>query len=1340
MLTKKRPYLILDSGLGFYMEEFAIRRRLLELEAKVSGLEADAARYRALLRARNDLIVELDERGLISAVSPALLERSGYSASECLGRSTFAFTTPECAQRLRAQSPTLFDWAARRHPFEILMLCKNGAELWLEGNIYAYSTDAYSTEGSISGMFCLYRDITESKVFEDENRRMGEGAINALVLSGVEAFEFDFVEGLVWQSPGYGELLGLSENDARYFGDYGWLGKVCTPDQGLAAGRVEWARKMAADAPPLIVRVPQTDAEIRYIEFHDHYDFNADESLRRMLVTARDVTVAHRDKLALQALSQSAIPHSDVNTQHQLEQALHRLELALQIGEVGVAEWSRTKGWFGVSDRYREALGLPASVHPEKFEQFVKRVHNDDRDSVLQIAQSSFDSGVAKLQRYRYRRPDGRLAHLESGARYIKNSQGELESVISIVRDQTELRAVEQSLRSSLERLSVAMQIGSVHFFEHNIKNDVYQISDGFRQLFGLSQEQPLSTAILLSCIDPKDHARLANHRSGLHGKAIGPVRFRVRSGAGVRWIESMTAFYFDDAGVVERSAGAMREITDQVLLEEEIRTQANLFGALVEYSPDGVVRIDAQARFVSANPAVATLIGFPIEEIIGRTPEDLPISPGRALEFRQRIERFFVTGVGDEFELQFKKLPNAPWLLVRYVPELDANGKPKHLLAFLRDVSQLKSAEQEALASARQLGQILETAEEGILVADAHNVIIFNNPKLEQIFGYAPNELRGKHESLLQLNDAEKQWQQRSLERAAGLSESYSHHFRRKDGSLVLCWVNAKPLQDELGKFSGTLAMLTDVSDIERSERELRKGIEWLEFSMESAQIAGMDIDVESGFSRTTVLFREWFGIPEEGTGSPLLNWTAQVYHEDRTRIQTHVQAILERGSSARLDFRLVDSAGELHWLYAVIVTVCNVVGAVARVVFTVLDITPRRKLEAEREELQNHIARAQREESLGNLAAGLAHDLNNLLTTAFGHIDLARQLIHQSDADHSLQHVAESLTQMTKLSEQLLTYSGKTPLNSKSFEFNELLRKIQSIMTVSVSKKAHFTLHLTPEHLVLHAEESQLQQVALNLVLNASEALEGRSGDIEISTTKVSRASLSPGMQLQIEPDIVHLLKLSVRDTGVGIPEHVLARLFEPFFSTKGQGRGLGMSVVAGIVRAHRGAIEVLSSPQSGTTVSVYLALESATRVAAMLSPEQSALAQTAPKLPLNSGLILVVDDEPTLRNLICRTLNTQGFETISAANGDEALVLMAARPEIVLVLLDLTMPQRDGIEVYAEILAFYPKLAVMLMSGYNEQSIASRLGPDAPVPAFLHKPFRTTELLSMVRKTLA
>jgi two-component system, cell cycle sensor histidine kinase and response regulator CckA len=745
-------------------------------------------------------------------------------------------------------------------------------------------------------------------------------------------------------------------------------------------------------------------------------------------------------------------------------------------------------------------------------------------------------------------------------------------------------------------------------------------------------------------------------------------------------------------------------------------------------------VRINRDARILLVNPAVGRLLGIEPNTILGRTPEELPMSPGRAADFRQRIERFFATGVGEEFELHFKNMPGAPWLLVRYVAELGAEGELLYLLAFLRDVSQIKTVEQEALASARQLGQILETAEEGIVVSDASGILTFNNPKLEQIFGYGPNELLGKHEDIFHLESTEQHWQQRAQERREGLSESYTHHFRRKDGTSVLCWVNAKPLQDERGLFAGTLAMLTDVTDLERSERDLRQSIEWLEFSMESAQIAGMDIDLESGFSRSTVLFREWFGIPDESQDAPERHWIERVHAEDQGRIRTQVQTILDRGTSARADFRLIDSQGELHWLYAVIVTVRGVAGHVVRVVFTVVDITSRRQLEIEREALQNQVARAQREESLGTLAAGFAHDLNNLLTTAFGHIDLARMLVSHPEVEESLDFVGESLTKMTHLSQQLLAYAGKTPPNSKALNLNDALSKVRSIMAVSVGKKAHFTLDLCTERLPIFGEESQLQQVTLNLLLNATDALNGRGGTIRVSTEKRLREHWPASVRSRITHNVHAAAVMSVTDSGCGMDEAALLRLFEPFYSTKGQGRGLGLSVVDGIVRAHEGAIEVESLLDHGTTVTVFLPLDSS---ATLPLPAGTSIAGTAtPQAPC---LVLIVDDEPTLRNLIGRTLNNQGFETISASNGDEALVLLAERPDIGLVLLDLTMPERDGLEVYGEILTFYPSLRVMLMSGYNEQSVATRLGPNAPVPAFLNKPFRANELLAMVRKTL-
>lgn len=1313
------------------MEDIALRRRVRELEAKVSGLDSDASRYRALIKARHDLIVELDNEGRISAVSPALLELSGYAASECLGRSTYSFTTASHAELLRGQTPTLFDWAARRHPFELPLVCKNGSELWLEGNIYAFTTDAGQ-----SGMFCLYRDVTESKVLERERLRLGDGAALALALGDRQAFEYDFIDGIVWQSPGLPALLGLDQYRGSLEELSAWLGNVLEADRAKITELLDAinALKPAAgksETRRIEFRVQLADGSRRHLQAALQWDCRVAGRWQRLVGSVGDIT----EQVHLRAHASAAEPLESAQDAQKvaLSHAKQRLELALSLGEIGIAQWSKLQGWTKVSPRYRAALGLAAHEDPPELEAFMRQVHVQDRDHVLARTQLAFETETPELQRYRFHRRDGVLAYLESATVYKKSNTGELESLMVVMRDQTEYRAVEQSLNSSVERLSVAMHLSEVEFLEIEQYSGRCEATSGFLRLLGLESSE---AADWLKCIHPDDHALIPRpeQRSGSYG----PVRLRVspnlQRGTTLLWIEASFAYSVDESKQLRRSTVAIRDVNEQVLIEHEIRRQAQLSRAVIENSPDGIVRLDRQRRLLMVNPALCRMMGFTQEQLLGKTLSELPLSAARAQEFEGRIRRLFETGVGEEFELHFQNMPDPPWLLVRYVAEANAQGEVDYLLGFFRDVNQLKQAQTEALANARQLGQILETAEEGIVVTDTNNNFVFNNQKLEQIFGYLPNELLGKHESALQVDASEAQWLQRVQERMEGLSESYTHHFKRKDGSLVLCWVNAKPLLDERGQYMGTLAMLTDVTELERTERELRQSLEWLEFSMESAQIAGMDVDVEHGFCRSTVLFRDWFGIPEEGGGSPLVNWMQAVHELDRARIQEQVHAILERGSSARADFRIIDNDGELRWLYAVIVSVRNVAGEIARVVMTVVDISERQKLEREREDLQRHLAQSQREESLGTLSAGLSHDLNNLLTTAFGHVDLARMVVEDADAQNSLDLVGESLTQMTALSQQLLAYAGKSPLNLKLMDLNEALEAIRSIMAVSVGKKAHFVIDLCPDRLMLMGEALQLQQIALNLLLNATEALKDSGGEIKLSTRQLPRERLAPTVRARLPASVHEVAVLSISDSGAGMDEETKLRLFEPFYSTKGQGRGLGLSVVAGIVRAHRGHIEIENKSQL-TRFSVYLPLQATHGVPVVSGAVDAEKSLRTVPMPL----VLVVDDEPTLRNLISRTLNTHGFETLVASHGDEALSLLDQHRQIGLVLLDLTMPNKDGIEVYAEMLQRFPDKQVVLMSGYNEQSVASRLNPGSPIPAFLHKPFRANELLAIIQKTL-
>jgi PAS domain S-box-containing protein len=1027
--------------------------------------------------------------------------------------------------------------------------------------------------------------------------------------------------------------------------------------------------------------------------------------------------------------------------QAKLQRAQERAQTAINIGELGFAEWRANQGWVEVNARYRSLLGLESNELPDYLESYVKRVHADDREDFLRRTDEGLKTGRSKLGTHRYLRSDGTWVWIESAAHYDRDAFGKLQNVLVVARDLTHQKAVEQSLESNVERLTAAMEIGQIELFEHDMQSDAYTFTNGFLELVGWTSSAAMTEADLLNMVVPEDRLQFQSrlHADRRQVDAEQPLRFRIDTGFGLRCVEATTKYFFDANGKPLRSLGAIRDVTYQLMVEEEIRAQSTLFEALIENAPDIIVRIDRDAKIVLANQALKTLLGVDPLSVLGKTPEEIPFGPGRAAAFRERIERCFETREGGRFELQFHNIPDAPPLSVRYVPELGSNAEVRFVLVMLRDISELKQAEAEAIANARQLGQILETAEEGILVADPNDMIVFNNPKLEQIFGYDPNELLGKHEALFQIDDQDQTWRMRAADRKRGLSESYTVRFKRKDGSHVLCWVNAKPLSDESGKFSGTLAMITDVSELERTEAELRQAVEWLEFSMESAQIAGFDLDLDTGQARTTTLFREWFE-SSSVSESPLVTWMRNVHPDDHANIQSQVRQIMDRGSSSRLEFRIIDQHRAVRWIYGVIVMVRNVDGRVVRMVFTVVDVSERKALENERAQLQDQIARAQREESMGALAAGVAHDVNNLLTAAFGQVDMAKLALSDSERAESLGQIEDALSEMTTLSNQMLAYSGRNTLKSRVQDLNELLEKIRSILNVSVGKQVRFAIDLFPEKLPVLADESQLQQVVINLLINAQEAVDAHAKShlksvdwrpaVRLDTGRLPWQQCPPAIQKQLKPQRVYAF-IQISDNGSGMDADTLKNASEPFFTTKGVGRGLGLSVVEGIVRSHSGALEIRSNPGGGTQCTVYFALEQRNPIA---MPGQEA------QIPQRGGLILVVDDESSLRSLISRTLNAQGFQTLTAGDGVQALQVLSEQPDVDLVLLDLTMPEKDGLAVFREIKQQQLPVRVVLMSGYSEHAVRQLGTENYPAPAFLAKPFRANELLSAVLEALA
>lgn len=380
---------------------------------------------------------------------------------------------------------------------------------------------------------------------------------------------------------------------------------------------------------------------------------------------------------------------------------------------------------------------------------------------------------------------------------------------------------------------------------------------------------------------------------------------------------------------------------------------------------------------------------------------------------------------------------------------------------------------------------------------------------------------------------------------------------------------------------------------------------------------------------------------------------------------------------------------------------------------------------------ELSERIQQAQKLESLVVLAGGIAHDLNNLLVGVIGNAELAKQQLPEaSPSGEALDQIELAAQRAAALSRQLLAYSGKGRFVVERLDLRELVESMLPLFSSLVAKST--TIGFRPDRAaaVVEADGTELRQVLVNLVTNASEALEGRSATVSIRTGTrrlgaVAVRSLTGG---ELEPGRYAFLE--VVDQGVGMDGETRDKIFEPYFSTKFTGRGLGLAAALGIVRGHGGALGVETKPGVGTVVTMYLPLSPM----AARGPESNGDVGSA---KTETGAVLIVDDEPLVRDTTARTLESWGFQAVTAASGEEALEMLEAGAEVSAVVIDVTMRGISGVEVVQELRDRGSLVPVLLMSGFSELDLSELADEGVD---FLQKPFRAGELVARIRGLLA
>ncbi len=542
---------------------------------------------------------------------------------------------------------------------------------------------------------------------------------------------------------------------------------------------------------------------------------------------------------------------------------------------------------------------------------------------------------------------------------------------------------------------------------------------------------------------------------------------------------------------------------------------------------------------------------------------------------------------------------------------------------------------------------------------------------------------------------------------------------------------VRGHVLADSLGHITRSVGVVVDITT-EAAARELQLAQErQLARAQEIAQIGSWTWEFSTQSLSWSAEFYRIMELdpttvkPSQDALSPLIS------EQDRERLRVAHEACIDHDTPVDLRYQLYLPSGRVRHVHARAELLRSATGRPLALVGTTQDVTEQVHAVEERARLEAQVHHAQKLESLGLLAGGIAHDFNNLLVGVLSNASLALlDLDEQAPARQVVLEIERTAQRAADLTRQLLAYSGKGRFVVEPLQLSALAGEMAQLLRTVVSKDATLELELDDALPLILGDATQLRQVIMNLITNASDALQGRHGTITVRTRR--HDELRSGAEaLHFGAETVHAAEsvcLEVIDTGVGMTRTTAERIFDPFFSTKFTGRGLGLAATLGIVRGHQGAISVESAPGRGTRIVLRFPVTTARATA-----EAPAIAPVAER---HRGRVLVVDDDNVVRSVATALLARRGFEVLSDASGQAALDRLSA-PEVNVrfVLLDLTMPGLTGIEVLQRLRACEREagrapITVFLMSGYSEQEVTSGAG-DLAVAGFLQKPFTIADL---------
>lgn len=927
----------------------------------------------------------------------------------------------------------------------------------------------------------------------------------------------------------------------------------------------------------------------------------------------------------------------------------------------------------------------------------------------------------------------------------LKDRLGRLPQAVKAALEQRELKARTKEMQKALE--SNEMRFRSLVQNSRDVvavidaKGKVSYVSPTVAELTGFQPEEVIGDSGF-DYIHPDDQPHIAQHFAELlespQGTRTVEVRTRTKDGEW-RWIEIRAANRLDNPAI-QGIVLNYHDITERKVEQEQrhrlLESQSRLASQLrllLDSTGEGIYGVDLEGRLTFINTAAADLIGRPADEVLGRVAhevmhhshadgqnyllEDCPIY--NAIECGDGIQvadEVFWHADGTCFPVEYSSFP---------IIEGEAS---RGAVVVFKDITDRLEMERTVKKSEELFRNAFNAGKAGMALISPDNRYLSVNDSFCQMLGYTREELMAldwitlTHPEDREVNITLARRLVERVQKPYHSTKRYLH----KDGSTVWVEFSDAIVQDEDGHALYSVTQIQNITERIKAQHAFEQSQELLEGVINNSPALIFIKDTEGRYLLVNDKVVEVRGGPRERF---LGHTVFDLFPESVARqLDTEDRRVLETGRSVEGEEDFLDLDGKVHTYLSIKFPLFNAQGDCYAICGISTDITERATAKAEREQLEAQLRQAQKMEAVGQLAGGIAHDFNNILAVILNCSEfLAEDIPADSPMRVDVDEIARAGERAGALVHQLLAFSRKEVVEPKVIDLNEVVADMHELLRRSIGEDIELVFLGDPSTPHVQADPGRIEQVLLNLAVNGRDAMPS-GGTLTLATgcevvPEGARPGLVPG----------RYVALTVSDTGEGMDGSIRERVFEPFFTTKsrGDGTGLGLSTVYGIVKQAGGGIYVESAPGKGTTFTI-LFPECSDDISAVVPGYQ-------PSSLEGSEQILLVEDEDAVRHLVTRTLEKHGYSVTSFSDGCAALDYFKKNPlQPDLLLTDVIMPNKPGKILADEITALRPDLPTVFMSGYPDEQIAQK-GVLDPAQILVRKPFKTPELLETIRSSI-